>query len=622
MNSLNNSYSGIVFHNTTFLDYQTLQNSLPDHIIKNKQIIFSSNARTAENDSYRLFLSGYILQQNKELATEDILKTYTETKDSFLDSVDGNFMIFVFDKTDNLLKVINSRHNSYAAYIYENKDFTIISSSINNILSILPQRPDFNKNALSNFLATGFNRSTEMQFKNIYRLQASHMITFDKAFPERKSYWNMPFCRREIVDINEKINTYERLFRNSVDTFIDVSKTKDLGCFLSGGQDTSMTFMYASKKHKNPVHTFTASFPYLKYNENDKARQVSDTFSGIHHSVPITEDTLDLIPQMVQTTEEPLSGGTLAIYACAKCASKYTDAIITGDGGDTYWGEYFPIAAWSRILSPLPYPIRKTAHAILYILSKATNYERFAEAEHVFKAFAQKDIFNDFFTNIFSYRQFDKKLLTSLLKEPYLAESSHKPYHYKIPFTKENMFDNLIESKILYGVLQYMNPPTEKSLNSFGIDFFTPYNNKALRDFLNTLPEDALNKGTIFAKALNMATKRMLHKQLMLRYFPQEFVFSSQQSLDMPYVYLIQKKKHLSDILLDCLIARGWYNEKTLRKIFTEFSSQKISQKESCLLRHHGYRIYSMLTFEVWAQIFLDKKVVPSTDTKLEDFLR
>lgn len=626
MNHLQHNFSGIIFHKKDFLHYDTLK--AKKHTFTSDNISLEISAQKAENEKYILFISGYVLLKNKNISAMELLRLYSEKKANLRYSLDGNFTIFTINKKNNILSVVNNHHSSYTTYIYENENFTVFASSIKKILDILPFKINFNPNSLDNFLTTGFNRSTQMQFKDIYRLQASHYINFDKPFAERKNFWSMPFTRKPLTNTETTINKYEEFFKGSIETFIDTTKPQELGCLLSGGQDTSMTFMYAAKKHSKPVHTFTASFPYLKYDELTKAKQVNDTFGGIHHNVEINGATLDLIPQMIQTAEEPLSGGTLAIYACAHAAKDKINGIITGDGGDTYWGEYYPIAAWNKILSPLPFPLRKAAHKAILALAKITDSERLAEAEHVFSLMAEKDIYNDFFSRMSSYRQFNSDKLLKCLANEYMPDTTNDSYSYEVNFAKENLFDNMIEAKILYGVLQYMNPPTEKSFNSFGINFHTPYNNNELINFINSIPHKDLNHGTIFHYLTNKATSRITHKKLMLRYFPKSFVFSSQQSLDMPYVYLLHQKKHLSAILLEKLISRGWYNEKNLKQMFKEFSSQKISQKESCRLKHHGYRIYSLLTFEVWAQIFLDKKPVPAldtnhrTDTQLEDFLR
>lgn len=628
MNRLLHDFSGIVFHNDTFTENEEFSNDFPEAVIKTQQLALNFLGEKAENSRYILLLSGFITFSRKDMSAEKILNLYCDKKELLFPDIDGNFIIFVFDKEQKQLTVINSPHNSYHAYIYENENFSVIASSVKKISDLLSDRLKFNESSPDNFLSTGFNRSTQMQFKNVYRLQASHYITFDKAFPERKNYWNMPFDRKPILDTEAATNKYEELFQHSIASFLDKAKPAELGCFLSGGQDTSLTFLYSSKNHNKPVHSFTASFPYLKNNERKKAEYVSKKFGGIHHNAEITKDTLNLIPHMVKAAEEPLSGGTLAIYACTNEAARHVDTVITGDGGNSYWGEYYPVAAWNQVLSAMPLSVRRALHTTIKTVAKATNYERFAETEHVFSVFAQKDIYEDFFSRMHAYRQFNADRLNEILKPKYLnTKQSDEKYSYKIPFSRETMFDNLVEAKALYGVFQYMNPPTEKSLKSYGINFHTPYNNNELVNFINSIPQKVLNKGMLIQYLTNKARNRTIHKNLMLRHYPKKFVFSAQQCFNMPYVYLLQQKKNLPEVLLKKLIERGWYNETTLKKMFKEFSTQRISQMEGCKLKHHGYRIYSLLTFEVWAQIFMDKKTVPvldknhRTDMQLEDFL-
>jgi len=159
---------------------------------------------------------------------------------------------------------------------------------------------------------------------------------------------------------------------------------------------------------------------------------------------------------------------------------------------------------------------------------------------------------------------------------------------------------------MFYGVYQYMIPPTQKPLEAFGIAFYTPYFNHDVITFINSLPEEWLNGGSTIKKLINDAHKRKFHKKTLLRYLPPRYVYSVQQSLDIPFHSFLPKRPEILHILLRRLKKRGWYNNAELERLFDEFPRQKVKPHELHELQHHGYRIFSLLSFEVWCMEFLD----------------
>jgi asparagine synthase (glutamine-hydrolysing) len=190
-----------------------------------------------------------------------------------------------------------------------------------------------------------------------------------------------------------------------------------------------------------------------------------------------------------------------------------------------------------------------------------------------------------------------------------------------IPFTKDNFHDALVEAKMFYGVYVYNIPMNQKPIESFGLNFYTPYLNKKVIEFINSLPEEWINGGNTFQKLTNYAVRRKFHKMALLRYLPKRYVYGLQQSFDVPWHVLFNKRPGILNKLLVRLKKRGWYNNKELEKLFKEFPRQKAKPHEILELKHHGYRIYSLLVFEVWCMEFLDNIKTKKKNISLEDYL-
>ena len=583
---------------------------------------------------YRVLIIGKILSilskkykfTNYTSLEELIISLYYEYGKDFYSLLDGNFLILFYDDLEKEFVIFNNRYQTTNFYYYLDDKLFIFADSLQQLIKTIPFKPLFDKKSIPSFLNTGFSWTEKTQFKNIFRLLPTYRLELKDRTINFVHHWDKEFLfkRKPFKDVERKLDEYEKLFSLSIKNFLERNNPNEVGCFLSGGHDTSFVFIQTAKLFKKPIHTFTAYFKNFGFDEGPKAKYLTDMYSGIHHKVIIEDKHLDLVPQMVRIVEEPLSGGAFPIFVCSLEASKYVNCVLTGDGGDSLWGEYYPVAEWHKYLKFSPWFMRKLLHMCNKKVLKFNDWERFWESEHVFSLFAKKDMYKNFFNRLCAYRHFNEEFMEKILNSDIFKDKSVNKCMLDIKFNRHNVFDALIETKMFYGLYQYMLPPTQKSLESLGVNFFSPYLNYKVINFINSLPEQWLNRGTTFRKLVNDAEKRYFHKRSLLRYLPKRYVYSSQQSLDVPFHSFLNERPKILNNLLIRLKKRGWFNVDELEKLFTEFPKQKSKPYELCELKHHGYRIFCLLTLEVWCMEFLDgelkEKKITDKVLPLEDY--
>jgi asparagine synthase (glutamine-hydrolysing) len=601
-----------------------------------KRIEVHSSHAMNKIGKYAVLICGTVTQiLDKNITMSDYAKApakvitqlYEQQGRDFTKALEGFFIIVLHDSLSNECYVFNNRYQATQCYYCLRENVLFFSHSLATLLAILPFTPELDLRSIPSFLQTGFSYTERTQFKDIFKLLPTQSIHVRHGTYTISDHWKTEyiFDRRPFYDVENKLDEYETIFRKSIQHFIEAYKPKELGCFVSGGHDTSMVFIEAQQIFNKPIHTFTASFNDFGFDEAPKSRFITEKFGGIHHTISIGPEVLDLLPLMVNCIEEPVSGGAFPIFACVFEAQKHVDAMLSGDAGDSLWGEYYPVNEWHKYLKQLPHPLRASLKMINKAFRNITDWERLWESDHVFSLFAQKDMYKDFFARLCSYRHYDQHFLRQLLDPSLFADSRPYSCMIDIPFTKDNLFDALVEAKMLYGLYQYMLPPTQKPLESFGVNYFSPYLNHDLITFINSLPEDWLNSGSSFSKLVNDAHRRKFHKLAMLRYLPKRYVYSAQQSLDVPFHSFLTKRPFVLEKLLKRLKRRGLFNNKTLDRIFYEFPHQKVKPHEIIELKHHGYRIFCLLTLEIWCMKFLDddrkENMLSQTTVPLEDYL-
>ena len=115
-----------------------------------------------------------------------------------------------------------------------------------------------------------------------------------------------------------------------------------LGCFLSGGLDSSIITAIAVEYMDEPVHTFSVGFKNSP--DLEKARVVSRHLKTIHHEYLITEDDirkeLGNIIFHLESFDQDLVRSAIPTYFTSRLASERVKVILTGEGADELFAGY------------------------------------------------------------------------------------------------------------------------------------------------------------------------------------------------------------------------------------------------------------------------------------------
>ena len=116
-----------------------------------------------------------------------------------------------------------------------------------------------------------------------------------------------------------------------------------IGAHLSGGLDSSIVSMIASKYSENNFHTFSGGFTEGdEYDETYFAKIVSEKAKTSHHSIFPTElDFVENINKIIWHMDYPSAGpGVFPQYFLSNLASKNVKVVLGGQGGDELFGGY------------------------------------------------------------------------------------------------------------------------------------------------------------------------------------------------------------------------------------------------------------------------------------------
>ena len=115
-----------------------------------------------------------------------------------------------------------------------------------------------------------------------------------------------------------------------------------LGCFLSGGIDSSLVVAYARKICGPKLKTFTVSFPGTMRDEGGYGRKVAEKLGTDHQTIEIkAQDMEEHYIETLQRCPEPLGDDSfLPTYFISRATRRYVTVALSGDGGDELFGGY------------------------------------------------------------------------------------------------------------------------------------------------------------------------------------------------------------------------------------------------------------------------------------------
>jgi asparagine synthase (glutamine-hydrolysing) len=137
-----------------------------------------------------------------------------------------------------------------------------------------------------------------------------------------------------------------------------------VGCFLSGGTDSSTVAGLLAELSAEPARTYSIGFDVEGYDELHFAQIATEHFGTQHKEYYLTaDDVCATAPRLAATAQAPVGNeSALAAYACARLArSDGVEVMLGGDGGDELFAgnERYAVQKVFEIYSAVPSMLRK-----------------------------------------------------------------------------------------------------------------------------------------------------------------------------------------------------------------------------------------------------------------------
>ncbi|MBD3383050.1 MAG: asparagine synthase (glutamine-hydrolyzing), partial [candidate division Zixibacteria bacterium] len=453
-----------------------------------------------------------------------------------------------------------------------------------------------NHDALAEQMALKYTLDEQTLFTGIKKLMPGYSLTCQNSKIDLRKYWDIVY-QSPAGGMSERdyVDRFLELFDESVR--LRLMADVPLGMFLSGGIDSSAIAARMSRMVNRPIETFSVAFKERAFNEFEYSRMSAEQCGAVRHEVTMAPaQFFDHLPRMIWHEDEPIAHpSSIALYFVAKLASDHVKVVLTGEGSDELLGGYerYYQTIYNLMAGKfIPRPVRRHIFKPLVdILPDKFPYKNKAIRTTVYLDSDLDTIFLD------NYSTFSRAMQESLYGEGvlngYNFDRLYSGYHsYYRMNNARGMLDRILYADIKTYLLELLMKQDQMSMAA-SIESRVPFLDHRLVEFTASLPREMKIKGFDTKRILRMAMKDRI---------PEPILSRSKKGFPVPIAkwFRGEYKDYARDILFDHRTAQ--------RGIFRPEAVEHIWNKHQSGDRNFSDQIWTLLNFELWQRIYLEKE--------------
>lgn len=297
----------------------------------------------------------------------------------------GMFALALWDKQEWQIHLARDRIGEKPLYFARLSDGWAFGSELKALLTV----PNFEAylcgEAVSTYLSYGYVPDTQCIFKNVQKVQPGHVTSVSLATIAHVTQPYETFgalldgaLARCATTQNGGLDGLETTLGNVIEE--QILSDVPLGCFLSGGVDSSLVAALMQSRSTHPIRTFAIGFNEARFNEAPHAAAVAQYLGTEHTEFILSEqDALGVITDLPKIYDEPFADSSQipTVLLCREARNSVT-VVLTGDGGDEVFGGYNRHVIGPRLLARLqrvPCGLQRSAGWVVSALAPAITPE-------------------------------------------------------------------------------------------------------------------------------------------------------------------------------------------------------------------------------------------------------
>lgn len=535
--------------------------------------------------------------------TEVVLEAYRAYGSSCVEGFIGMFAFAIYEPGANRIYIARDHFGIKPLFYTAEKGHFAFASELKTLAGVRDHAAGINHRALIASLNYLWVPGNETVFKGIMKLPPGHYMTVDRDQSVRMARYARPFAGQVMSDCEaDVIAELDSVLKRSISRHMVADVP--VSSFLSGGLDSSLISVLALD-HTDRLSTYT-----IATNAEDKqvermpddetyARKLANEVGFDHNEIVIHSDIVQLLPEMVRTLDEPI-GDPAALNTfliCKDAHSKGVKVLLSGMGADEIFFGYRRQKATlmaARYQTYVPTIVRRAIRGIIEKLPVKLNGKglRLVRWAKKFLSFAELPLARSYMQ---SYSYYNRNELEALLGGRYSREIDSLYAEHDQIFNSEYAGDpinQMCNTDIQMFMIGLNLTYTDRASMASSVEVRVPFIDKEVIDVAMRI-----SGGLKYRKG----ESKYILKKVAEKYLPNEIIYRPKASFGAPIRSWISGalKSMVDDVLSeDNLSKRGLFDGRYVKKLIEEDRRGNVD---------NAYRIYQLLTIELWFREYLDK---------------
>jgi len=254
----------------------------------------------------------------------------------------GFFALAFVDHESKKMLIARDRYGIKPLHFYQDEERIAFASEV-KALTALGIEKELNKHVLQTYFRLNYIPAPYSIYKGVKKLKPGHFFWVEtKGVSAEQPYYQLGSALTPFTGSYK--NAKEQLFHLLEDSVATrLVADVPLGCFLSGGVDSSIISFLASKNSEQKINTFSIGYadePF--YDETKYANLVAEKIGSNHTVFSLkNQDFFEHLDGILEYIDEPFADpSAVAVNILCKRTSEHLKVCLSGDGGDELFAGY------------------------------------------------------------------------------------------------------------------------------------------------------------------------------------------------------------------------------------------------------------------------------------------
>lgn len=517
--------------------------------------------------------------------TEVIVHGYEEEGEDIVGKLDGMFALALWDARRRRLVLARDPFGKKPLYYWHDDRRFVFGSEIKAILAagVPAEMADEN---LWEYLTFGYVPTPRTMFRGIRKLPpATTLIVDASGVHEPRPYWDLRYPPR-VPRSADSLETATEHVRELLTEAVRKRLVADvpLGVLLSGGVDSSAVAALMARIVPGKVKTFCAGFEGdAFYDERPHARAVANHVGTEHYDSVVHPHAAELVGTLLHHHDEPFGDSSaLPTYLVSREARRYVTVALNGDGGDELFAGYDKFRA-GVLAYHIPQVVRQAVRAAAWMIPASSSFHSFQRRLRKFTDKAARPEIERIaswgsFIDVPESRELDLRgaLSTDQVMSSYRAAFAAAP--------GAGPLDRLLYLNARTYLLDDLLPKMDRMSMAHGLETRSPFLDRALAEYVATLPEPYKRKGAVGKVVLKNALADLL---------PASILHRRKQGFGVPLGtwFRGELRPMIEDTLGSSPRIGGRLREEGIRRMIDDHLTHRLDRSHS---------LWTLLTLELW----------------------